>query len=67
MCQRHPFLGVGGEGSWCKEHGPALAGFFCVTGLGGLYMEGLIFGILWYLILVNLQVVAVGKKRCFRW
>ena len=23
-------------------------GFFCVTILGGLYLEGLIFGILWY-------------------
>ena len=25
-----------------------LPGFFCVTGLGGLYLEGLIFGILRY-------------------
>ena len=27
------------------------AGFFCVTGLGGLYLEGLIFGILRYVAL----------------
>ena len=26
-----------------------LTGVFCITSLGGLYMEGLIFGILWYM------------------
>ena len=30
-------------------------GFFCVTGSGGLYLEGLIFGILGYLQLLKLK------------
>ena len=29
-----------------------LTGVFCITILGGLYMEGLIFGILWYLLTI---------------
>ena len=28
---------------------------FCVTRLGGLYMEGLIFGILWYIVFLEQQ------------
>ena len=35
-------------------------------GAGGLYLEGLIFRILRYLILVNLQAVEGGKKCSFR-
>ena len=33
-------------------------GFFCVTGLGGLYLEGLIFGILRYIVLQLYQVTS---------
>ena len=36
----------GGEGLYLE--GRFNGGFFCVTGLGGLYSEGLIFGILRY-------------------
>ena len=38
--------GGGGEGLYLE--GRFNGGFFCVTGLGGLYSEGLIFGILRY-------------------
>ena len=35
-------------------------GFFCVTGLGGLYLEGLIFGILRYLARTSEQRIGSG-------
>ena len=41
-----PPPGGGGEGLYLE--GRFNGGFFCVTGLGGLYSEGLIFGILRY-------------------
>ena len=38
----------GGGGGGLYLEGRFNGGFFCVTGLGGLYSEGLIFGILRY-------------------
>ena len=39
----------GGRGEGLYLEGQFNGGFFCVTGFGGLYMEGLIFGISRYL------------------
>ena len=44
-----PSTSPGGAYSWRGD----LTEGFCVTGLGGLYLEGLIFGILRYIVNLN--------------
>ena len=48
-----PSTSPGGAYSWRGD----LTEGFCVTGLGGLYLEGLIFGILWNVFIGYCRVV----------